>query len=77
MSDYEDIKTIQYIVNTSPNKEIALQRFYATVGFSISFEEAHRELRHALNQRFEEQPVVQKELERVASFVEPRPYKKR
>lgn len=70
MSDYEDIKTIQYLVNTSPNKETALQRFYTTVGFSISFEEAKRELNEALRKRFDEKPTVQAEVERVASLIE-------
>lgn len=69
MSDYEDIKTIQFIVNTSPNKEEARKRFYATVGFSIPFEDAKRELEYNLTKRFDEQPTVEKEIERLASLI--------
>lgn len=65
----EDIQTINFIVNTSPNQEVARERFFKTVGFALPEEMAKQELENAIKKRFYPHSVIKKEIERLAGLV--------
>lgn len=76
MKFYDDLQTINLIVNTSKTQDEARERFFKTVGFALPEPMAKQELEDAIRKRFIEQPETKQEISRLASLIsKPTPHR--